>query len=355
MPVRTAVIGEGVDAVPARPVRPARIQDVAAAAGVSVSTVSNVLNRPERVSARTAERVRDAVAALDYVRHPGAAGLRTGHSSSIGLVLPDVTNSFYARIARGAADAAYDHGYSLVLCHSGDAPEREQGYFTMLVEQRAVGVVVVPLGADPGRLSRLRERGIPLVLADRAMPDRDGCSVSVDDVAGGRIAVQHLLDRGARDILVVNGESGIRQCADRYQGARQAVRSRRGARLRQVAAEEMTVAYGAKIADQLGELPDGVFCTNDFLAAGLCRGLAERGVRIPEDVQVVGYGDLDIASFVGTPLTTVRQPVEELGRAAVEMLLDEIEARAEHVHETRVFAPEPVPRDSTRTPGPTGT
>ncbi|MBC9725437.1 LacI family DNA-binding transcriptional regulator [Streptomyces sp. TRM68367] len=336
-----------MDAIPARP---ARIQDVAAAAGVSVSTVSNVLNRPERVNAQTAERVRNAVAALDYVPHPGAAGLRTGHSSSIGLVLPDVANSFYSRIARGAAEAAYDHGYALVLCHSGDAPEREQGYFTMLVQQRAVGVVVVPLSADPGRLTRLRERGIPLVLADREMPDEEGCSVSVDDVAGGRIAVQHLLDRGATDILVVNGERGIRQCADRYQGARQSVRTRRAARLDQVVAEEMTVAYGTKIADQLDELPDGVFCTNDFLAAGLCRGLTERGVRIPGDIQVVGYGDLDIASFGATTLTTVRQPVEDLGRAAVEMLLDEIEARAEHAHETRVFAPGLVIRDSTRPP-----
>ena len=339
-----------MDAISARP---ARIQDVAAAAGVSVSTVSNVLNRPERVNAQTAERVRAAVAVLDYVPHPGAAGLRTGHSSSIGLVLPDVANSFYSRIARGAADAAYDHGYSLVLCDSGDAPEREQGYFTMLVEQRAVGVVVVPLSADPGRLTRLRDRGIPLVLADRAMPDQEGCSASVDDIAGGRIAVQHLLDRGARDILVVNGERGIRQCADRYQGARQAVRSRREARLDQVVAEEMTVAYGAKIADQLENLPDGVFCTNDFLAAGVCRGLTERGVRIPEDVQVVGYGDLDIASFGATTLTTVRQPVEDLGRAAVEMLLDEIEARAEHDHETRVFAPGLVLRHSTRPPADT--
>jgi LacI family transcriptional regulator len=347
VPGRTAVTARGVDAIP---VRPARIQDVAAAAGVSVSTVSNVLNRPERVNAATAQRVRAAVAALDYVPHPGASGLRTGHSSSIGLVLPDVANSFYSRIARGAAVAAYEHGYTLVLCDSGDAPEREQGYFTMLVEQRAVGAVVVPLSADPTRLTRLRERGIPLVLADRAMSAEDGCSVSVDDVGGGRMAVGHLLECGAQDILVVNGERGIRQCADRYQGARQAVRSRRGARLAQVVAEEMTVDHGMRIADGLDELPDGVFCTNDFLAAGLCRGLAERGVKVPEDVQVVGYGDLDIASFVGTTLTTVRQPVEELGRAAVELLLDEVEARAEHAHESRVFAPGLVLRDSTRAP-----
>jgi LacI family transcriptional regulator len=180
------------------------------------------------------------------------------------------------------------------------------------------------------------------------MPSQEGCSVSVNDIAGGRIAVQHLLDCGAGDILVVNGDRSIRQCADRHQGARQAVRSRRTARLDQVVAEEMTVAYGLEIARALDDLPDGVFCTNDFLAAGLCRGLAERGVKVPEDVQVVGYGDLDIASFVGTTLTTVRQPVEDLGRAAVEMLLDEVEARAEHTHETRVFAPGLVLRDSTR-------
>ncbi|MGP3989795.1 LacI family DNA-binding transcriptional regulator [Streptomyces sp. 3N207] len=319
--------------------RPARIQDVAEAAGVSVSTVSNVLNRPDRVKPETAARVRTAISALDYVPHTGAAGLRSGRASSLGLVLPDVANSFYSRIARGAAEAAYEHGFSLALCDSGDDPEREQGYLSMLVEQRAVGVVVVPLTADPERLARLRRRGIPLVLADRSSMAEDGCSVSVDDVAGGLLAVRHLLAGGAREVLVVNGRLEIRQCADRYQGARQAVRGRRGARLRQITAEQMTAASGEDIARQLADMPDAVFCTNDFLAVGLCRGLAERGVRVPEDVRVVGYGDLDAAGFAATPLTTIHQPVEDLGRAAVDMLLDEVEAQGEHVHESRVFSP----------------
>lgn len=152
--------------------RPARIQDVAAAAGVSVTTVSNVLNRPERVNARTVERVRSVIADLDYVPHPGAVGLRAVHARSIGLVLPDIANSFYARIAKGAADAAYRQGYALSLCHSDDDPAREQEYLSMLVEQRASGAVVVPLSADPGRLERLRRRGVPLVLADRTGPPR---------------------------------------------------------------------------------------------------------------------------------------------------------------------------------------
>ncbi len=319
--------------------RPARIQDVAEAAGVSVSTVSNVFNRPDRVKPETAARVRMIVADLDYVPHTGAAGLRSGRASTLGLVLPDVANSFYSRIARGAAEAAYEHGFSLTLCDSGDDPEREQRYLSMLVEQRAVGVVVVPLTADPGRLAQLRRRGIPLVLADRSSQAEDGCSVSVDDVAGGLLAVRHLLSGDARDVLVVNGRLDIRQCADRYQGARQAVRARRGSRLRQITVEQMTVASGADIARALAEVPDAVFCANDFLAVGLCRGFAERGVRVPEDVRVVGYGDLDAASFAAIPLTTIRQPVEDLGRAAVDMLLDEVEARGEHVHESRVFTP----------------
>ncbi|MEV7870420.1 hypothetical protein AB0P17_30965 [Streptomyces sp. NPDC088124] len=125
----------------------------------------------------------------------------------------------------GAAQAAYGHGFSLVLCDSDDHPDRERDYFDILAEQRAVGVVVVPLGGHPDRLTRLRRRGIPLVLTDRKLPPQVGCSVAVDDVTGGRLSVDHLLDSGARQILVVNGGRGIRQCTDRYQGARQAIRS----------------------------------------------------------------------------------------------------------------------------------
>ncbi|WP_205708785.1 substrate-binding domain-containing protein [Kineococcus siccus] len=333
--------------------RPARIQDVAAAAGVSPATVSNVLNRPERVSAQTAERVRSVVAALDYVAHPGAVGLRNGRASTIGIVLPDLTNTFYSRIARGAADAAFEHGYSLVLCHSGDDPDREQAYFSMLAEQRAAGVVVVPLTADTGRLSRLRQRGIPLVLADRTMSTDDGCSVAVDDVSGGRTAAQHLFDGGARDVLVVNGGRAIRQCVDRYQGARQAARTRRGTRLRQVVVQAMTVEAGVEAGRALArgtDRPDAVFCTNDLLAVGLCRGLLEEGVAVPGDLHVVGFGDLDVASIATVPLTTVRQPVEELGRAGVDLLVDEVEAREEHEHEARIFMPQLVVRASAAAP-----
>ena len=331
--------------------RPARIQDVAAAAGVSVSTVSNVLNRPERVTERTAERVRVAVAALDYVPHPGAAGLRTGHSSAIGLVLPDVTNSFYARIARGAADAAYDHGYSLVLCHSGDAPEREQGYFSML--PRAAGrrcAVVVPLSADPGRLARLRERGIPLVLADRAMPDREGCSASVDDIAGGRIAVTAPpRQRGTRHPRRQRRTAAYASAPTGTRAPGRPSRSRREARLDQVVAERMTVAgRHADRARASSTCPTGSSAPTTSSRPALLpgtdrarradpRGRAGRRLRRPRRRELRGDDPDD-----GPP--TGRGPRPGRRGDAV----DEIEARADHLHETRVFAPGLVLRDSTR-------
>lgn len=335
--------------------RTARIQEVAAAAGVSVATVSNVLNRPERVTAATAERVMAAVAALDYVPHSGASSLRSGRGSAVGLVVPDVVNSFYARIAAGAADAAYERGYALTLCHSGDDPERERGYFDMLADQRAVGAVVVPLGADRTRLARLRRRGLPLVTADRADPAGEACSVSVDDVRGGATAVEHLVaggpvtPSGAKSIVVVNGDPKIQQCADRARGAEDAVERHPEVALTHIAVDGMTLAAGRAVAHTLAagpRPPDGVFCTNDFLAAGLVRGLTEQGVRVPQDVRVVGFGDLDVAAFSTVPLATVRQPVEELGRTAVELLLDEVESNAGHQHVAQVLEPTMVVRDS---------
>ncbi|WP_428957298.1 LacI family DNA-binding transcriptional regulator [Streptomyces sp. cg35] len=335
--------------------RTARIQEVAAAAGVSVATVSNVLNRPERVTAATTERVMAAVAALDYVPHSGASNLRSGRGSAVGLVLPDVVNSFYARIAAGAADAAYERGYALTLCHSGDDAERERGYFDMLADQRAVGAVVVPLGADRTRLARLRRRGLPLVTADRADPDGDGCSVSVDDVQGGAEAVEHLIagrpatSTDAMSIVVVNGDPDIQQCADRATGAEIAAGRHPSVELTHIAVDEMTVAAGRAAAHTLvtgPRLPDAVFCANDFLAAGLVRGLVVKGVRVPEDVRVVGFGDLDVAAFSTVPLSTVRQPVEELGRTAVELLLDEVESGGGHQHLARILTPTMVVRES---------
>ncbi|MBZ2199529.1 LacI family DNA-binding transcriptional regulator [Occultella gossypii] len=327
--------------------RQVRMQDVADAAGVSTSTVSNYLHRPGRLKPDTAERIRQAIEAFDYQPHSGAAELRGARRGLIGVVIPDVTNYFYASIVRGVTDVALERGLSVVLCDSGDDPAREIALFDQLSERRALGAVVVPLSADHERLQRLIRRGIQVVVADRASATSTGCSVGVDDVRGGRIAVEHLVAGGARDIAVINGAWSIKQCADRFQGAVGAAGKDASVRVRQVEVSAMTVEQGAAAATSLlADLPDALFCTNDFLAAGAVQALLAAGIEVPGQVRVVGYGDLELASLAQVPLTTISQPVAELGRLALELLVADVNHGAEHQHAVSILEPALVVRES---------
>src|ERR1700712_2754430 len=191
------------------------IRDVAERAGVSVGTVSNVLNNPTRVSPISVERVLAAIEQLGYVRNDAARQLRAGRSTTIGLVVLDVSNPFFTDIARGAEDEAALHRLSVILGNSDENPEREAAYLDLFEEQRVHGVLISPFGDVAARLARLRERGTPAVLVDRIDSDDRVSSVSVDDVAGGRLAAQHLLDTGRRRIAFAGGPFGIWQMADR--------------------------------------------------------------------------------------------------------------------------------------------
>lgn len=324
--------------------------DVARLAGVSTATVSNTINHPERVLESTRRRVREAIDQLDFLPNRAAATLRQGSSKLIGLVVPDIENPFYAAIAHGAGVEATRQGYALALCVTSDDVDQELRHLGHLAELRAAGALVVPLSADEGRLERLRRMGTRLVLIDR-VSHRDEGAVAIDDVLGGRIAVEHLLDSGRERLVLVTGPVGIPQCADRREGARAALAARTGTAggLPEVEVPEMTIEQGVLAGERIaaGPLPDGVFCLNDQLALGVVRGLAASGVRVPEDVAVVGYGDLSIATESQTQLTTVRQPNRELGEAAVRRLLAELAAPdgAAEAPPT-VFRPTLVVRDS---------
>ncbi|AMM21469.1 hypothetical protein AX769_16680 [Frondihabitans sp. PAMC 28766] len=324
---------------------------VAKEAGVSIATVSNTLNRPDIVSPATRARVLEAIDRMDFVPNVAAATLRRGNNRLIGLVVPDITNPFYSEIARGVAAACDDHRYGMILCNSQDDPRRERDQLEMLAEHRAAGALVVPLTADEKRLARLRSLGTHLVLIDRTSDD--GCSTSIDDVLGGRIAAQHLLDTRGTAFAVVNGPHGIPQCADRRRGAQAALAAVTGDDdgLVEYEVPEMTTEAGVEVVDRIlstsGPRPTGIMCTNDQLAIGVIRGLAEHGISVPGDVSVVGYGDLAIAADAPIPLTTIDQPKYALGRAAVEMLMGEIEEKEDaHRHATSVFRPSLIVRVS---------
>ncbi|WP_027346961.1 LacI family DNA-binding transcriptional regulator [Hamadaea tsunoensis] len=330
------------------------IKEVAKLAGVSLGTVSNVLNQPERVAEHTRRRVLDAIAQLGYVRNDSARQLRAGSSRQIAIVVLDVANPFFTDVVRGAEVEAEKHGVMVVVCNSSEDSDRERRHLDLLEEQRIRGLLITPVDdTRNSRLEQLIQRGTPVVLVDRGSGGRDRCSVAVDDVLGGRLAGEHLVATGHEHIAFVGGPMSIQQVADRHRGVTLATKGT--ARLSTIATPSLTVAAGRAAVAELADLPaarrpTALFCANDLLALGVLQEATKRGVRVPDDVAIVGYDDIDFAAAAAVPLSSVRQPREQLGRTAAQLLLEETEADGRHEHRHVVFQPELVVRESsTRT------
>jgi LacI family transcriptional regulator len=328
------------------------VKDVAARAGVSVGTVSNVMNWPDKVSSATVERVQRAIDELGFVRNDAARQLRAGRSHAIGLVILDIGNPFFTDLARGAEDRASKAGLSIILGNSDERAERESSYLDLFEEQRMHGVLISPFGDITARLRRLRERGIPAVLVDRTSADASFSSVSVDDVAGGLLAVDHLIASGRRRIAFVGGPSEIRQVSDRLEGARSAVSAPPGVTLEVIETRALSVIEGraagnAILARPPADRPDAVFAANDLIAMGVLQALNMQGaLHVPRDIALIGYDDIDFASAAVVPLSSIRQPSAMIGATAVEILLEEA-ADASLAPRRIVFQPELVVREST--------
>ncbi len=338
----------------------ASVKDVAALAGVSLGTVSNVLNRPERVSTPTRSRVEDAMKQLGFVRNESARQLRVGRSNTVAYVMLDATNPFFTDVAQGMEGVAEAAGLSLFLCNSDQRAERERTYLSRLEQQRVQGVLITPSDLQSPLLTELPERGTPVVIVDRTLVPRTHCSVAVDDDLGGRLAVDHLLDLGHERVAFVGGPVQLGQVRDRLQGAGAAwaEAGRQPDRLTVLDTDGLTVAEGSRAAQRIAgtsrrNRPTAVFCANDLLALGLLQGWLGLGLRVPDDLAVVGYDDIDFAGAAAVPLTSVRQPRRDLGRRAAELLLAETADPGNghaHEHEQVCFTPELVARASTSRP-----
>ncbi|MEO5874117.1 MAG: LacI family DNA-binding transcriptional regulator [Streptosporangiaceae bacterium] len=323
----------------------ASIREVARRAGVSVGTVSNVLNRPDMVADATRARVRAVIEELGFVRNEAARSLRQGTGRTLGVLVEDIANPYFTDVARGAEAALNAGGFDAIWCTSDGSPEKERRCLDFLEEQGVSGIIMTPVALDAARVARLRTRGLPVVLIDRRIPGAGACSVTVDHVAGGSLAIRHLISLGRTRVAFISVEPEP-----------PSVRQRRGGALRSLAragyapdtvlhlAEtEMTANAGQQAARRLLEhrtLPNGILCANDLLAIGLVNELTRSGVKIPQDVAVVGYDDIDLATTAVVPLTTVRQPRRELGRIATELALTDADNR--HV----MLVPELVVRES---------
>jgi LacI family transcriptional regulator len=333
--------------------RSASVKDVAAAAGVSLGTVSNVLNRPDRVSPETRERVQKAMADLGFVRNESARQLRAGSSRTLAYVMLDASNPFFTDVAEGIDTAAEGVDLSLVLCNSRNSPDRERSHLTLLEQQRVQGILVTPVDPDTPALDEVAQRGTPVVVVDRTRSDQSFCSVAVDDVLGGRIAIEHLVDRGHTRVAYVAGPAHLGQVRDRLEGVRAAWEAAGlpAEGLVTIETTDLTVAEGREAGARLSGIPaarrpTAAFCGNDLLALGLLQHAISSGVRVPEELAIVGYDDIEFAAAAAVPLTSVRQPRQLLGRTAAELVLDEA-TNPDHTHRQVLFTPELVARSST--------
>ncbi|GLP75402.1 LacI family transcriptional regulator [Mycobacterium antarcticum] len=330
---------------------PAGIRDVAAAASVSVGTVSNVLNAPERVAPATVARVLAAIDELGFVRNDAARQLRAGRSRCVGLLVLDVGNPFFTDVARAAERRAARSDLVVLLGTSDDDSQRERAYLDTFEEQRVFGLLISPVGEDLDRLRALRRRGVPVVLVDRDGAGTEFASVAVDDVAGGRLAIGHLCETGRSHIAFVGGPLTLRQVTDRLAGARAAAEEHPGTTLDVMPTEEPSVLAGRAAGERLCAMPaerrpDAVFCANDLLAIGMLQALTTGGLRVPDDVAVIGYDDIDFARSAAVALSSIRQPSADIGSTAVELLLAAAETPAGEPRHV-VFSPELVTRAST--------
>ncbi|HTN54718.1 MAG TPA: LacI family DNA-binding transcriptional regulator [Microbacterium sp.] len=339
-----------MDDVAASPA-PVRLRDVALLADVSTGTVSNTINHPERVHPRTRVRVQQAIESLGFVPNQQARVLTGASSAVIGLVVLDVESPFYMEAAHAIERAVRESEHVVMLCNSEGELERESQLLRMLAAQRVRGVLLAPATPDAhaDRYRRLPQN-LPVVLLDFD-GGADQCSVSVDNVAGGRLAIQHLLGLGHERITYIGGALNLRQFAQRSLGAREAMREAGldpKEHLTEISVSGLGIRDGERAVELLlaGGVPDAIFCGNDMLAFGVYRGLVDAGYRVPEDIALVGYDDIDFAKDWVVPLTSIRQPIEDLGLLAAQLLLEHSAQDEQHVHRQLVLPPELVVRRS---------
>lgn len=315
------------------------IADVAREAGVSLMTVSRVINEKDDVSSATRKRVLHAIEHLGYRPSGIARGLATQHTGTLGLVVPDIANPFFAEIARGVEHVAHAESYNVFLCNTDEDQDRELAVLNSLAEKWADGIVLCSSRLDDDALMQVTHSHPAVVLVNRSLgKETTGVStVRVDDFTGGRMATQHLVNRNHRSIGFLTGPVGSHSGQWRLQGYRDALH-KAGLTPSPAWIQPCSpiAAAGCKTAkDVLSASPEitALLCYNDLVAVGALNACAELGLRVPEDVAVVGFDDIPLAALVTPSLTTCHIPRYELGAKAVELLLEHISQPTGEVRE----------------------
>jgi LacI family transcriptional regulator len=318
------------------------LREIADRAGVSVGTVSNVINGTAAVSAERRERVLAAIRELDYQPNHVARSLKLKKTRMLGMVISDITNPFFPQLVRGAEDAALKNSYLLITFNTDDNVEREKRVLSVLRQRRVDGVllVVAPNAGDDGHIRGILDSGMPIVCLDRLPAGIEVDSVSVDNVAGARDCVRHLISMGHRRIAILTGPKAVQTAAERLQGYQEAL-IQAG-----IAADPALILEGdfrSESGYRLGrallagsDRPTAVFVCNNMMALGLLRALAELGLNCPRDVAVASFDDFPLAEAFQPRMTAVAQPAYSIGYRGAELLIARIEGRPAEPRPSRI-------------------
>ena len=301
------------------------IDDVARHAGVSKATVSRVINGNYPVSDQRRQQVQSAIAALGYQPNRVARRLRGNSSAILGIIIPDIQNPYFTSVVRGIEDVAYAHQMNVLLCNTDDDPQKQEAYLHVMRAERAAGLVLAPsFGIRAEVLQQLQSTGMPIVLIDRLVPGLAIDTVMVDNVQGAYMATMHLVRLGYQRIGVIVGDQELTPGLQRYQGYQQALReSGRNLIPDLVRIGHFKIESGYSLGKELLQSPsrpDAIFAASNLIALGVLKAVRELKLRIPHDVAVVGFDDMAWAEELYSPLTTVAQPMYEVGQEAARLL-----------------------------------
>src|SRR5258708_6702315 len=335
-------------------IMPVTIKDVARESGVNISTVSRALNHSYGVNEQTREHVAAVAARLNYRPNRVARGLVTGRSHSLGLILSDIRNPFFAEVARGAEDAPRAGNCDLVLCNSDLDADKQMHYVQSLLEKRIDGILMNSVSAlSREQQAQLTASDVPIVLLTRPASNHVFSTVCANNEAGGAMAAQYLLDLGHRKIAHLTGPKQHGNLSDRTRGFVRTLRGAKNAIHPIVRYGKFNFAGGAELTRKLLDAhPDitAIFAANDVMAFGVVKTALERGLRIPEDLSLIGFDNIEFSGIVHPPLTTIHQPKYEMGHAAVEILLRLAANKDKQIPEHRLLGVELIERQSCREP-----